>query len=174
MKNHDHLLEFAKKELALINFDQSNIHDTILKFLEQSSKICNNNTDDMKQIANFLIRLIDRLPLSPINEIDFYDEPYPVVSDQLMPVKRCTRYPHIYQMSDGKYYDDRAVAFRFLDSNQNDKIYMYGAGYNSKKEITLPHYPNEEIVILPDDYANMDSTNRNINYDALEPDYEVE
>jgi hypothetical protein len=58
MKNHDHLLEFAKKELALINFDQSKIHDTILKFLDQSSEICNNNADAMKQIANFLIRLI--------------------------------------------------------------------------------------------------------------------
>ena len=77
-------------------------------------------------------------------------------------------------MSDGKYYDDRAIAFRSVDSHQNDKIYMYGAGNSSKKEITLPYYPNEEIIILPNDYADTDNINHNINYNDPEPDYEVE
>lgn len=172
MNNSDRLIAYAKDELKIINFDQSDIHDTILKFLNQSSEICNNNTDSMKQIANFLIRLIDRLPLSPITEIDFYDESYTVI-EQLVPVKRCTRYSHIYQMSDGKYYDDRAVAFKFLHWQASDKIYMYGTGYSSKKEITLPYYLDEEIVILPNDYPNTDITDSNINHTTPEPDYEI-
>lgn len=170
MEKYEHFLEFAKKELQLIGFDQTDIGETILKFLEQSSKLCNNDPVLMKQMSGLIPRLIDHLPLSPITEDDFYNEEYRE-QDRITCIKKTHRYPHIYQLSDDKFYDDRAVAFKLPESSPGDKIYMYQTEYNSKQEVTLPYYPNEQIVNLPENYSVLKPNDYSID---PEPDYEVE
>jgi hypothetical protein len=70
----------------------------------------------------------------------------------------------LYKTSDGKYWDDRAIAFRFEDSLPSDKIYLYQGGYNSKQEVTLPYFPFNRTEIISRDYIDS----------LIEPDYEVE
>ena len=167
--NSNYLIEYATKELELIGFDKCGLGETIITFLEQSSTICSNDLASMKQLASMFDRLIDKLPLSPITEDDFYDEVYEEQNNAVT-FKRTKRYPHIYQDTDGKYYDDRAYAFRLPGANLNDKIYMYQNGFNSKQEITLPYFPNEQIIDLPKDYTSI----KQVYTRDPEPDYEVE
>jgi hypothetical protein len=147
MQENNHLLEFARNELKLINFDQSELYGPILELLKQSSKVCNNDSETMKQIVYMLVRLIDREPLSPITELDFELE-YHSEGNNTVTIHRCTRYPYVYSMGDGKYWNDRAVVFRFADSAETDKMYLYQSGNNSKQEITLPYFPVETVKII--------------------------
>ena len=170
MKNHDHYLEFAKKELALINFDQSDINEPMLAFLEQNSKICNNDATSMKQIINLLTRVVDKLPLSAITEEDFEPEHHSENGNSIT-IYRCTRYPHVYKM-DGRYYDDRAVSFKFADSAETDTMYLYQGVNGSKQEISLPYYPNPVIKVIARDAFN--TVDHQVTAHDPEPDYEVE
>lgn len=165
MEENSHLLEFARQELKLTHFDQSELNTPILDLLEHSSKMCNNNPETMKQIVNMIIRLIDRSPLAPITEEDFEIETY-VEGDRSLEILRCTRYPYLYKQ-DGKYWDDRAIAFRFSDSAETDKMYLYQTGMNSKQEISLPYFPSETIKVIEREYNDLPEA-------AIPPDYEVE
>ena len=129
------------------NFDKTELGDTILKFLEQSANITGNNSESMKQLANMLILLIDQKPISPITEEDFEPE---VITDGNRVFKswRCTRYDYLYKTEDGKYWDDRAVVFKFAGGAESDRMYLYQGDRNSKQEVTLPYYPNARIEII--------------------------
>ena len=146
MNFSEHLLNYAKTELKITNFDKTELGDTILKFLEQSANITGNNSESMKQLANMLILLIDQKPISPITEEDFEVETH-LEGDRTVEILRCTRYPYLYKM-DGKYWDDRAVAFRRANSAESDKMYIYQSGNSSKQEVELPYFPREEIRTL--------------------------
>jgi hypothetical protein len=136
------LLDFARNELKLIGFDNSDLNNPMLEFLQSAQNVCHNNPDTMKQIVNLLSKLIDRMPLSPITENDFELEH----QDDTITIYRCTRHPHIYSTGDGKYWNDRAIAFQFEDSN--DIMYLYSSKNNSKQEITLPYFPKETIKVI--------------------------
>ena len=140
----EHLLEYARRELKITSFDQSELGETILKFLEQSAKITNNDTEAMKQLVNMLALLIDQKPISPITEEHFKEETH--ANDET--VWRCTRYEHLYKTVEGQYWDDRAIAFKFHDSAESDKLYMYQSVYNSKQEVTLPYYPSYQVKVI--------------------------
>jgi hypothetical protein len=150
MSTQNYLLDFATKELSLIGFDKIELGETMLKFLQQSSDLCHNDPQSVKQIISLLDRLVDRLPLSAITEDDFYEETY-TEQDKSVLIKRSHRYPHIYQL-DGQYYDDRAVAFTTPGSAPGDKLYLYQGGQSSKQPVTLPYYPNEHLVELAENY----------------------
>lgn len=165
MQENNHLLDFARNELKLINFDQSDLYEPILELLKQSSKMCNNDPETMKQLCALLPRLIDRKPLSAITEKDFETETH-VEGDRSVEILRCTRYPYLYKM-DGRYYDDRAVAFRRADSAETDRMYIYQTGNSSKQEVELPYFSREEVRVLQQEYQNLPDVN-------IEPDYEVE
>jgi hypothetical protein len=171
MKNHDHLLEFAKKELALINFDQSDINEPMLAFLEQNSKMCNNDPESMKKIINLLNRVVDRLPLSAITEEDFEPEHH-LEEDTTVTIYRCTRYPHVYKIN-GQYYDDRAVSFKFSDNSETDTMYIYQSENSSKQEINIPYYPNPVVKVITRDNLSTVGT-KEVTLQDAEPDYEVE
>lgn len=143
----EHLLEYARKELKITNFDQSELGNTILNFLEQSAKITNNDTDAMKQLVNMLVLLVEQRPISPITEDDV-DEEIPLGNDSDEKMWRCSRYEHLYKTADGKYWDDRAIAFKFHDSAELDRIFLYQPTYNSKQEVTLPYYPSCQIKVI--------------------------
>ena len=167
----EHLRNYAQNELSRIGFMESPFGEEFIKFLESTSDISDNDKETMKQLCGMLVRVIDNQPLSPITEEDFVTEYYEE-GTRVEEIKRCTRYPQVYKMG-GKYWDDRAIAFRRVDSNPNDVMYLYQTGINSKKEIELPYYPQQEIRILKEEYLQ-EYTPEIIDNTEPEPDYEVE
>jgi hypothetical protein len=161
----EHLKRYAERELELSGFVNTEFGKTALKLLDDLADLTNGDLETMKQLCALFPRLIDRRPLSPITEADFEVETYSE-SDRTVEILRCTRYPYLYKM-DGKYWDDRAVAFRRADSAESDRMYIYQTGNSSKQEITLPYFPSEEVRILQQEYTNLPSVDP-------EPDYEVE
>lgn len=145
-----HLRQYAEKELELIGFMQSEFGPACLEFLEKCANVADNDPENMKRICEIIPRLIDRRPLSPITESDFEAETH-VESDRTVEILRCTRYPYLYCMPDGKYYDDRAVAFRRADSAETDRMYIYQSGQNSKQEVELPYYPSNRVKVISRD-----------------------
>ena len=165
MSFKEHLKNYATKELELIGFMESEFGNECLNFLDKCADISHNDTNTMKELCNLLIRLVDKKPLSPITEDDFEVETY-TEGNKTLEISRCTRYPYIYKMN-GKYYNDRAVAFRRIDDAESDRMYIYQTRNSSKQEITLPYFPNEEIKILQHEYQDLEKQDP-------EPDYEVE
>lgn len=142
-----HLIKYAERELKLIGFMESDFGPACLDFLETCADIVGSDPETMKQLCNLLPRLIDRRPLSPITKEDFETETH-TEGDRSLEIQRCTRYPHLYRMPDGRYYDDRAVAFRRADSAETDRMYIYQCGNSSKQEVELPYFPNEDVRTL--------------------------
>jgi len=138
-----YLREYAERELELTGFMETEFGKTCLKFLEDLADIAGSDPKSMKAICEMLPRLIDRRPLSAITERDFKTETH-VEGSRTVEIERCTRYSYLYKQ-DGKYWDDRAVAFQREDSALGDRMYVYQSGYNSKKEVNLPYFPVQEI-----------------------------
>jgi len=166
MKFKEHLRKYAEKELKLIGFMESEFGNVCLEFLDKCADIAGSDPESMKKICEIMPRLIDRRPLSPITEQDFEVETSTEENNSLE-IYRCTRYPYLYRMPDGKYYDDRAIAFRRASSAETDRMYIYQTGNSSKQEIQLPYLPREEVRILQQEYQQLSNID-------LEPDYEVE
>jgi hypothetical protein len=160
-----HLKTYVERELKLSGFDQTEFGKTSLKLLEDLADLTQGDSETMKQLCSLLPRLIDRKPLTAITEDDFEMEIY-TEGDRTVEISRCTRYPYVYKM-DGKYWDDRAVAFRRADSAESDRMYIYQTGNSSKQEITLPYFPSEEVRVLQQEYVDLPAQDP-------EPDYEVE
>ncbi len=161
----EHLKTYAERELALSGFDQTEFGKTVLKLLDDLSDLTQGDAETMQQLCVLLPRLIDRRPLTAITEEDFETETH-TEGGRAVEILRCTRYPYVYKM-DGKYYDDRAVAFRRADSAESDRMYIYQSGNSSKQEITLPYFPGEEVRVLKQEYVDLPAQDP-------EPDYEVE
>jgi len=140
------LINFAQTELNLIGFMDTSVGSSILTLLEDLVDISKGDTEVMKQILYLLPDLVDKKVVSPITENDFEIETH-TEGDRTVEILRCTRYPYVYKM-DGKYWDDRAVAFRKADSAETDRMYIYQTGNSSKQEITLPYFPSEEVRTL--------------------------
>lgn len=146
--NNEYLKKYAEKELELTGFDKTNFGKTLLKLLDDLAEVADNDTSTMKILCEWLPRLIDKMPISPITEDDFapeYNGPGGGAS-----VMRCTRYPFVYKTGDGKYWNDRAVGFKFKNSPAPDIMFLYKKN-GSKREITLPYYPNTIVEELDAD-----------------------
>ena len=146
-KFKENLRKYAKRELELSGFDQTEFGKTALKLLNDLADLTQNDSESMKQLCALLPRLIDRKPLAAITEEDFETETY-TEGSKTVKIDRCTRYPYVYKM-DGKYWDDRAIAFRREDSAPNEKIFVYQSGHSSKQEITLPYFPIDIVKPYP-------------------------
>ena len=142
----EQLREYAEHELELIGFMDSEFGLACLEFLEKCADVAGSDPESMKRICEIIPRLIDRKPLSAITEADFEAETHSE-GNRSVEILRCTRYPYLYKM-DGKYYDDRAVAFRRADSAETDRMYVYQTGNSSKQEVELPYFPSEEVKTL--------------------------
>lgn len=141
-----HLRAYAEHELRLIGFMETEFGATCLKFLEELAEISGNDPASMKIVLGMVNRLIDQQPLSAITEEDFEVEDH-TQGNETLQILRCTRYPSLYK-KDGKYWDDRAIAFQQANSNPNERIYLYSSENQSKQEVTLPYFPNNEIKKL--------------------------
>ena len=139
----EHLQKYAERELELSGFDQTEFGKTALKLLDDLADLTQGDAETMKQLCALLPRLIDRRPLSPITEADFETETYSE-GDRSVEILRCTRYLYVYKM-DGKYWDDRAVAFQREDSRPGDRMYVYQSGNSSKQERSLPYFLVERL-----------------------------
>ena len=146
----EHLKKYAERELELTGFMDSEFGPACLEFLEKCADVAGSDPESMKRVCEIIPRLIDRRPLSAITEADFETETHRK-GDRTVEIERCTRYPYLYKM-DGKYYDDRAVAFRRADSRETDRMYIYQSGNSSKQEVELPYYPREEVRVLQQEY----------------------
>lgn len=145
MEFRDYLKNYARNELKLIGFMESNLGPEILNFLDKCAIISNSDPAVMKQICSALPTLIDCKPISAITEDDFEI----IDKSDSQELLQCTRYPYIYKLN-GKYYNDRAVAFVYPDSKEDTKVYIYNRE-GSKQEITLPYYLTEEVKVLTDE-----------------------
>ena len=141
-----HLREYAERELELTGFLQTEFGKTCLKFLDDLADVAGEDSESMKTVLEMIPRLIDKKPLSPITQNDFEIETH-TQGDRTIEIERCTRYPHLYK-KDGKYWDDRAVAFQREDSNPNDRMYVYQSGVSSKREVSLSYFPRETVEKL--------------------------
>ena len=141
-----HLREYAERELELTGFMATEFGTTCLKFLDDLADVAGEDPESMKTVAGMLTRLIDRRPLSAITEDDFETETHSEGS-RTVEIERCTRYPYLYKQ-DGRYWDDRAVAFQREDGQPGDRMYVYQSGNSSKQEVKLPYFPVERIERL--------------------------
>jgi len=141
-----YLREYAERELELTGFMETEFGATCLRFLEDLAEVAGSDPESMKAVCEILPRLIDRRPLSAITERDFETETHSEGS-RTVEIERCTRYPYLYKQ-DGKYWDDRAVAFQREDSAPGDRMYVYQLGNSSKQEVELPYFPQERIERL--------------------------
>ena len=137
-----HLKEFAQKELELSGFDQTDFGKTTLTLLDNLADLSKEDPARMKDLLNLISRLIDKKVIAPLTEDDF-----PETNDQF-PEARCQRYPYAYRTLDGKYWDDRAIAFQLVDEPNSNKMYLYQSENKSKQEIKLPYYPVETIKVI--------------------------
>ena len=156
------LKSYAETELKLSGFDQTEFGETALRLLDNLVDLSKGDVDTMKQLCGLIPKLIDRKPLTAITEDDFEIETYSE-GDQNIEILRCTRYPYVYSMN-GKYYDDRAVAFRRYNRPESDRMYIYQTTNSSKQEITLPYYPVEEVRVIQQEFVDLPNG----------PGYEVE
>lgn len=143
----EEILKHAKEELRRIGFDNHPFGIAVLKYIEECYTLCDYNELMRNQLNTFIPTLMDKRVLSPITEDDFKVINVDDGSGNIVQISQCTRYEHLYKEADGKYYDNRAVAF--LDKNpMNGKMYMYNGGNSSRREVELPYMPQEEIVYI--------------------------
>jgi len=126
------VIEHTKRELKLLGLDHVGIDTVVVDFIEGLHAKLGNQPGVMKTVTKYVEQLIDKKPIAPITEEDFDED------------GRCIRCEYIYRASDGKYYNDRAIAFKKGLSTQ----YIYQGQRRSKQEIALPYVPSEEIQVL--------------------------
>lgn len=139
----DFLLEYAKKEFACAKFDDTELSVAMLKFLEEAAKFTNNEPDNIKKLINILNLLVDMYPIVPITEDDFIEETQKLDYNMI-----CPRYKYIYKTEDGRYWDDRAIAFKYKDDLNSPTMYVYQSGLSSKQQVTLPYYPGQRVEYI--------------------------
>jgi hypothetical protein len=148
-KNYrEYLLEYAKREFDIANFDHTELSKSMLNFLEEAAEFTNNEPHLIKQLVNILNLLVDNFPIVPITEDDFVEEFYQKENETEYKIWRCTRYKYVYRTEDGRYWNDRAIGFRLKGSSETDIMYTSQGGINSKQEIQLPYYPEQKIIIV--------------------------
>ena len=126
------VLEYSKTELELLGLNHVGLDTVVIDFIKELHTKLGNQPGTMRTITKYVEQLIDKKPIAPITEEDFDED------------GRCIRYEYIYRASDGKYYNDRAIAFKKGLSTQ----YIYQGQRRSKQEIALPYVPSEEIQVL--------------------------
>lgn len=119
------VLEHSQRELHLLGLDHIGLDLVVVDFIKGLQEKLGNQPSAMKSVVKYVEHLIDKKPIAPITEEDFDQE------------GRCARYEYIYRASDGKYYNDRAVAF--------GTQYVYQGQRSSKREITLPYVHTTRI-----------------------------
>jgi len=136
---------FAQHELELAGFADTDFGKAALEYIKQTWKISNHNINFVRNLQNRINSLVNQIPLAPIVEEDFVDTEILQYNNGTMEKgyrKQNYRVPFVY-MQDGKYYDDRAVAFY---NDHGDVWYAVDSTKSSRQEIQLPYFREEERV----------------------------
>jgi hypothetical protein len=144
----DYLLDYAKREFKAANFDHTELSKSMLNFLEEAAEFTNNEPDLIRKLVDIFHLLLNRFPIVPITENDFVEEVYKEDDNPEYRIWRCTRYEHVYKTEDGRYWDDRAIAFKYKADINSHTIYSYQCDLSSKQQITLPYYPKQRIEYI--------------------------
>jgi hypothetical protein len=129
----EEILEYARTELNIMGLDTVELGSTILILLKQIHDLAGNRPRVMRELVMAISNLIDKKPITPVTEHDFDDE------------GNCKRYPHIHRKPDGRYYNNRAVAYK---TSYDDPGNQYRS--SSRREITVPYTVRESIEIISD------------------------
>jgi hypothetical protein len=127
------LIEYCKTELTLLNFDEeSEFYKRTMAYIEEIYTMTNGDKHFMKILINNLHRLIDKKPLSFIDETG-------LVEEKDSKIKRHNRCSSVWVDKNGKFYDDQAVKF---NDDMGNELYVYQGTSGSRKEITFPYFPD--------------------------------
>lgn len=136
---------FAQRELELSGFADTDFGKAALEYIKQTWKISNNDIGIVRNLQKKINSLVDQVPLSPLVEEDFIDtEVLDYKNGEMVKSFRKQNYrvPFVY-MQDGKYYDDRAIAFY---NDHGDVWYAVDSTKSSRQEIQLPYFREEKRV----------------------------
>lgn len=158
-------LQFAELELKLSGFSETEYGKAALEYIKQTYNIVNSDINGVRRLHQNIAGLVDQVPLAPLLEeelqmtetLEFRNGAYTKMFRKQHP-----RVPFVYEY-DGKFYDDRAIAFV-----QADGTVWYGQNgkHRSKKEITFPYYRQEQRV-----YIDEIDTSVPGNYSGTGPNY---
>ena len=135
------IIENAKQELQRSNLDKTQFGESVIDFLKSACEISHNEVM-LRELIGIVERLAKCEPITEITEQDFEN----VNLEKI--VKKCTRLPYIYQTSDGKYWNDRAVKFLLVDDPCQKELFLYQKNLSSKQEIFLPYYPHIQVKYI--------------------------
>ena len=150
MKNmiKNEYIDYAKTELEYNGMIHTAVGKNMLDLIQSTYDLAEGNKFMMRHIVNMLDRLDKQLPLLPLEEDGMIPIPHLNGPDQM----QHSRYRSVYQGKDGKYYDDKAVAFVADDGSFT---YFHGNGiYNSNIEIQFPYYPEPKYIYISDENLN--------------------
>jgi hypothetical protein len=136
---------FAQRELELSGFADTDFGKAALEYIKQTWKISNYDLNIVRNLQKRINSLVDQVPLAPLVEEDFVDtEVLDYKNGSMVKGTRKQNYrvPFVY-MQDGKYYDDRAIAFY---NDHGDVWYAVDNTRSSKQEIQLPYFREEKRV----------------------------
>ena len=130
------VLAYSKQELELIGFDKSDLGEIVIDTIKKLHGSVGNQPNAMKYMLKMMSDLVDKKPISVINENDFDEN------------GKCTRCEYIYRAKDGKYYNDRALVFKKSWEDPSEH-YLYQGNARSKQEITLPYVLRQDVQLFP-------------------------
>lgn len=140
-------IQYAEKELELSGFMATDFGKAALEFIKQTYNMANNDMAAVRLIYANIAALVDLNPLAPLLEEEMEEqETLDYANGGLVKImrKQHKRCPWVYE-KDGKYWDDRAVAFQ----NKDGGIwYGQNGNHRSKREITFPYYRREQLVYI--------------------------
>ena len=157
-KRVDYILEYAKHELSLANFDNHPIASSALTFIKDLCDMTKCEPNAMMYFTHVFQQLIEMKPITPITENDFEPQEVNAGNGSTVTRQACTRWSSIYKADDGKYYDDQAVVFRAKNRPDIGSMYIYQGSLSSKKEITLPYVVDPLIVELTEEEAGIQAS----------------
>lgn len=142
MNRKNFILDYAKRELEKANFKETYTYDAVLNYISAICDITLSQESSLIMLHSMVENLLQCQPITEITEKDF-SEISTEYKESSKILRRCNRYPSVYQTIDGKYWDDKAVVFITHDQK---KLFLYQKKYNSKKQITLPYLPKTKII----------------------------
>jgi len=154
----DYILEYARRELSLANFNSHPIASSALTFIKDLCDLTKCQPNAMTHFTHIIQRLLEMKPITPITENDFEPQHIDAGNGSTVTRQACTRWSSIYKADDGKYYDDQAVVFRVKNRPEMGSMCIYQGSLSSKKEIYLPYVVDPLIIELTEEEAGIQAS----------------
>ena len=150
-KRIDYILEYVSRELELSGLTDHTISSSTISLVKDLCNLTNCNPQAMEKFICALQRMVNMKPITPITENDFIEEEVDNSNGESYVIKRCIRFPTIYQDIDGDYYDDQAIIYKIKNKPELGHMCIYQGSLSSKKKISLPYVLNPEIIEIDEE-----------------------